>query len=229
MGFLIGILILILFIVFCYFFIKRKLKLILGTGNIRKIMEEARLEDQEVPKSLSSMDSVYLEQIKKDFPDININELKRMVEKVVLDVYMAIEKKDSSGLSGDKIKSFANSLINDNMGKDIRYDNFKFHNTVVSKYQKSNGIATIYFGTNFEYIYKEYNKIDKKIQDRAKVEYIYVYDTSLVSDNKKTLGVNCPNCGSTIIDLGNKNCKYCGSLIVDIVKKVWICNDIVKY
>ena len=67
------------------------------------------------------------------------------------------------------------------------------------KYQKSNGIATIYFGTNFEYIYKEYNKIDKKIQDRAKVEYIYVYDTSLVSDNKKTLGVNCPNCGSTNI------------------------------
>ena len=51
------------------------------------------------------MDSIYLEQIKKDFIDININELKREAEKVILDSYKAIETKDSSKFSG-KIKKF---------------------------------------------------------------------------------------------------------------------------
>lgn len=55
------------------------------------------------------MDSIYLEQIKKDFIDININELKREAEKVILDSYKAIEAKDSSKFSG-KIKSFINKI-----------------------------------------------------------------------------------------------------------------------
>lgn len=95
MAFLIGVILLIVFILGFYLYIKRKIKDIsvkyLGGNSIRKIIEEARLEDEEVPKSLASMESIYLDIIKKDFPEVNINELKRKSEALIMDVYIAIE------------------------------------------------------------------------------------------------------------------------------------------
>lgn len=232
MAFLIGVIILIIFIVFIYLFLKYKIKKLLNrTGlsglNIKDIVESARIEDQEIPKSLSSMDSLYLEQIKRDFIDINIDELKRMAEKVILDCYRGIEKKDSSGLNG-KIKSFVDMSINDFTGEDVQFNNFKFHNTVVSKYEKENGVATIFFSSSFEYYLVKDGK-NKKVQDRARVEAFYTFDLDKVSDNEKTVGINCPNCGSPINSLGAKKCKYCGSEILEIVGRVFTFCDIVRY
>lgn len=233
MYFLIGIVILILFVIFCYFFVKRKIKLFtlkyLGTSDIKGAIEAAQIEDQEVPKSLSSMDSIYLEQINRDFPDVNINELKRMSEKVIIDCYNAIELKDSSNIKNEKIKSFVNSMINDLGNDSASYDSIKIHKTVVSRYENSAGLATIHFSSSYEYFYKRGNSISKKVQDRCRVEYIYVIDVDKVSDSQKVFGLNCPNCGSPIKKLGIKNCSYCGTSIINIVSKSWNCNDIVRY
>lgn len=153
MLFLIGVIIFILFIIIVYFFIKSKIKKSLeqfGFNNINEIISYAKLEDQEVPKSLASMDRLYLEQIKRDFPQININLLKRQSEKVICDCFKAIEEKDSNSFFG-KIKLFIDNNINDYQDS-VLFKNFKIHNTVVSKYENSNGIATIYFSSSFEYI-----------------------------------------------------------------------------
>lgn len=233
MAFLIGVILLIIFVVFCYFFVKRKFNALtmkyFGTTDIKSVIEKAQIEDEEVPKSLSSMDSVYLEQIKRDFPDVNINELKRMSEKVILDCYNAVEKKDNSLVRNEKIKAFVNGMIDD-IGNDIvSFDSFKIHKTVVSKYEKNGGMATIYFGSSYEYYYTKGDNVRKKVQERCKCEFIYVYDVDKVSQSKKVLGLNCPNCGSPIKDLGTKNCSYCGTGVIDLVHKVWNCNDIVIY
>lgn len=225
MFFLIGVVILILFIVFIYFYIQYKIKHTFGVS-FEEIIQSARLEDEEVPKSLSSMDSIYLEQIKKDFPDLNINELKRMAEKVVLDVFSSIESGDYQEIKNSTIKSLIKKKIHEN--KNAKYDQFQFHKTVISKYEKKKGIATIYFGSSFEYFY-ECNGERKKIQDRARIEFIYVFDTRNVSDSKRNFGLNCPNCGSPLVTLGDHKCSYCGTVVVDIVKKVWNCNDVVFY
>ena len=233
MWFLIGIVLLIIFIVFCYFFVRNKLRNIsmkyLGTTDIKSVIEKAQLEDEELPKSLSSMDSVYLEQIKKDFPDININELKRMCEKEIINAYRAIENKDTSGISSGKIKSFVASAIDDLGNESVSYDDLSIHKTVVAKYEKSGGVATIYFATSFQYIMKKSNGISKKVQDRVRCEYIYIIDASKVEEYEKVLGINCPNCGAPVTSLGNKSCSYCGTGIVDVVNKVWIINDLVRY
>ena len=96
MAFLIGVLIFIGFVVFCYFFLKKKFNMFtmkyFGTTDIKSVIEQAEIEDQEVPKSLSSMDSIYLDQINRDFPDVNINELKRIAEAKILESYLCIEK-----------------------------------------------------------------------------------------------------------------------------------------
>ena len=173
------------------------------------------------------MDRVYLAQIKKDFIDININQLKRNAEKVIMDCYHAIERKDSSGLKG-KIKSFVDSMIRDYQGKEVRFKHFKFHNTVVSKYQKENGVATIYFASSFEYIL-DVDGESNKVQDRARAEYIYVIDEDKISHDVQVLGIHCPNCGSPITTLGEKHCSYCGSAVLEIVNRVFVCNDVVRY
>ena len=125
MPFLIGVIILIIFIVGIYLYIRKKLKDIsnryLGGQKIGDIIEKARLEDEEVPKSLASMESVYLDVIKKDFPEVNINELKRKSEKLIIDTYMAIENKDLSKISKEKIKRYVKSRIDDLVKESIKY------------------------------------------------------------------------------------------------------------
>ena len=191
------------------------------------MLKNAEMKDETLPKSLSSMDSIYLEQIKRDFPEINIKELKRSCEKEILNLLYSIEQKDVSNLKG-KIKSLAESLIEDNKKNKVEYNDIKIHNTVVSKYECKKGIATITFGCSFEYK-KVINETTKKIQDRAKVEYIYIIDENQVSSNEKVLGINCPNCGAPLKSLGDKKCRYCTSPIAEIVKRVWNCNDITFY
>lgn len=232
MYFLIGVIIFILFIIFCYLYIKFKIKNVLGKHgfngmSLKDIIEEARIEDQEVPKSLSSMDSIYLEQIKKDFIDININELKREAEKIILDSYKAIETKDSSKFSG-KIKSFIDKMISDYKDEEVRFKNFKIHNTVVARYKKEGGVATIYFSSSYEY-FLERNGKSIKTQDRARTEFIYIYDEKKLSKDIKAIGLHCPNCGSPITSLGEKSCSYCGTAVKELIKKIFVCNDIVRY
>lgn len=232
MYFLIGVIILIVFCLIVYFYFKVSIKNMfrnygISPMKLSDILKEARLEDQDVPKSLASMDSVYLERIKKDFPDININDLKRKAEEVLLNCLKAIESRDTSKLKG-KIKEYCDAIIEDNKGHKIRYDNIKIHNTVVSKYINDNGISTIYFSSSYEYFLNTDGKSVKK-QDRVKCEFIYVYDIEKVEESKKVLGIHCPNCGSPITSLGEKSCSYCGSAVKEIIGRVFVCNDIVRY
>lgn len=232
MAFLIGVIILILFIVIAYFYFRMRIRRILDKFgfagmDLGEVIKEARLQDQEVPKSLSSMDRIYLDNIRKDFPDININELKREAEKVILDTYQAVERKDSGNLRG-KIKSFADSMIGDYTGKNVSFRDMKIHNTVVSNYKKDGGVATITFASSYQY-YLEVDGNSTKTQDRARVEFIYVYDMKEVEADKKVLGIHCPNCGSPITSLGQKGCSYCGQAIIEFIGRVFTCNDIVRY
>ena len=224
MFFLIGVIILILFVVLFYFIIKLKIRSVLDkagfTGmNLRDIIEEAKLEEQETPKSLASMDRIYLKQIRKDFPEINVSQLKRKAEEIITECYHY--KDDSKIQLNGKMKSFVDSIRGG-------YQNFKIHNTVISNYHKRNGTASIYFSTAFEY-YMDNNGKLMKIQDRVKTEFIYIIDESKIDKDVNVLGIHCPNCGSPITTLGEKKCSYCGSAVTEVIPKVFHCIDIVRY
>ena len=75
---IISIILLISVILGIFVFVKVRTRRLLDNAgfsgmNLGDIIKEAKLEDQEVPKSLSSMDSIYLSNIREDFPDLNIN------------------------------------------------------------------------------------------------------------------------------------------------------------
>lgn len=232
MAFLIGVLILISFLLILYFMIQSKLrrlsKKLFGTSDLTKFIEKGEFLDEETPKSLSSLDSLYLDQIKEDFPLMNIQELKAKVEENILDFLHAIEKKNSNKMkhASGKIKSYTDSRIKDLGNHSIQYKNIRFHKTVVAKYEKSKGIATIVFGTAFEYLYRKDNEMNRKKQDRMITECIYVIDSSKVESHLKSFGLNCPNCGAPIQSLKHKSCSYCGSGVVDLVTRSFVIHDI---
>ncbi|MBR5370101.1 MAG: hypothetical protein IK137_02220 [Bacilli bacterium] len=216
--------------VFIYF--KVKLRRLLDSAgyqgqNIGDIIREARLQDEVEPKSLASMDRIYLSQIKEDFPGINISEIKRQSEQVILDCYSCVEKKDSRNLKG-KIKSFVDKMISEYEGKNVKFNDFKIHKTVLSNYKKDGKTASIFFASSYEYNLIVDGK-EKKIQDRAKVEFIYVLDEAELSDKQNVIDIHCPNCNSPITNLGNHKCSYCGTAVVLVLGRVFACNDIKRY
>lgn len=232
MWFLIGVIVLIVFVLICYLFIKFKIRGILNNFgfagmDLNEVIKQARLEDEELPKSLANMEKIYLRQIKRDFPDLNINQLKKMSEKVIIDCYNGIEDKDSSKLKG-KCKGFVEDLMRDYDNKEVHFNEIRFHNTVVSEYKKENGVATIVFSSAFQY-YLIVDSNSKKVQDRVRTEFIYIIDENKVPSKQKVLGIHCPNCGSPIKNLGEKKCSYCGSAVRELFGKVFTCNDIVRY
>ena len=173
------------------------------------------------------MDRIYLKQIQKDFPGINISEIKRQAEQVILDCYRCVETKNSKQFKG-KIKSFVDKMISEYEDKNVKFDEFKIHNTVLSNYKKDGKTASIFFASAYEYVLKVDGK-EKKIQDRAKTEFIYVLDEHELSDNQNAIGVHCPNCNSPITDIEGKRCSYCSTQVVLVLGRVFACNDIRRY
>lgn len=231
---LILILIIIGIILGCYLFVRYKIKNFtnkyFGTSDLKEAIEKSEILASETPKSISSMERLYLSKIKKDYPDLNINELKSMAESAILNGLHNIEtKKIETQKFNYKVNSWIKSKIEDLRSKEVHFDSIKFHNTAVSKYEKNNSIATIEFKISLEYFYKCGNEIGKKIQDRFKVEFIYVIDESKLGVEIKALGLNCPNCGASVTHTGVKICTYCGTGIKEIVKRVWSLNNIINY
>ena len=166
---LLVILVLVLVIFILGYILLYKLKKFLGVSSISSLIKDTRMEYESMPKSLSSLDSLYLTRIKEDFPSLNINELKRECEKNILDYFHAIENGDSTGFQSDKIKSSVDQKIREYRGKSVSFRSIHFHKTVVSKYEKNGSVATITFGSSLQYeLY-----IDGAFQKRCKIGSVF--------------------------------------------------------
>ena len=205
--------------------IKERVQRFLRGFNIGSMQDMINtMEEDENPKSLSGMDSLIMPDLRRDFPNINIDELKRQVESYVLTYIKSIETKNYIEIpnASDKVEKEIKNRISDY--KTEVFKNIKIHKTVLNSYEKNNGFVTLRFQTALEYI----NEMDKKIQDRYQTELIYVTDERKVKVSDKQLGLNCPNCGSPIRNLGEKKCSYCNTGLVDLAKRVWYLNSIEK-
>jgi len=236
------ILFLLISIIIIFLFIRSKvrnfLKEYFDTTSLKDAIEKSKVLDSETHKTVYSMESVYLDQIRKDFPNLNINELKSSAEMNIRDVLHSIEVKDPSNLKNknDRIYSYVVSKIEDLKDNIFVCDNISFHKTVLSKYEKHNDSATMEFQTSLEYFTKEKGKIGRKKQTRYKTQFIHVIDSKLYGENKiKVLGLNCHNCGAPITNVDNKKCEYCsGNLVVpesgvEFVKRIWFLNNLKEY
>ena len=228
MYFLVGVIIFILFLIIFYFILKTKIirffqRLGFPISQLDDIVRDAHLNEEDTPKSLASMDSIYLKKIEKDFPSIEISKLKRKAESILMDIYHSIEKSDVSNLNG-KMKTFAEEEI---LNGNNSISDLKIHNTVVSNYNKNNNKATIIFSIAYQYyLLKDGTK--KKIQDRVRIEFIYTLELE-EKTKSPILDFHCPNCGSPFHNIDDDSCSYCGSKLLKIFNRIFICNNIVHY
>jgi hypothetical protein len=222
-------------IVFCIIFITRTVRGFLQTyfhaDNLKDAIENSKIEDENTHKSISSMESIYLDKIDKDFPDMNLNELKSKAEANIINVLDTIEAKNMDKLKNknEKVVEFTQNKIDDLKDEKVTIDDIKIHKTLLSKYEVSGAIATIEISSSLEYFYKKGKDVGHKVQTRFKTEFIYIIDVSKLHNNVKGLGLNCPNCGAPVKSLGHKHCDYCNTGIVEIVNRVWIINNIKEY
>ena len=86
----------------------------------------------------------------------------------------------------------------------------------------------------YSYVTDETGKItngDKnlKTQTAYDISLVYIQDIDKVNEQKKdksSIGLNCPNCGAPIKNVGKKFCEYCGTGIKEINIYSWKFNRI---
>ena len=111
--------------------IRRRMRRFLNSAEVCLVRELVRsaqngeLQQEEQPKSLGGMTSIYLPQILRDFPEFNWEELRAEVEQSVKEL---LETKNVRSAGAVRI-----------------------HKTVISRYQKYNGTASILCETAAEY------------------------------------------------------------------------------
>lgn len=218
--FLIILLVIILLILYAIYKVKKFLKENFNSSSLKTIIKETELEEETREKTLYGMESIYLPLILKDFKELNINELKSIVENNIISCFKCINERNVNSLktNSEKVKAWLNQRI-DSLKENDNYSDIKIHRTVLNKYEKNGTIASLVFQTSFEYKLN-----NKKKQSRIQTEFIYIIDSE--KQNGKAIGLNCPNCGAPIKILGDKQCEFCGALVLDIVKRVWSLNNI---
>jgi len=219
---LILILLIIIVFIFSYIYLKNKIEdfsqKVFGSSNIIEGFKRQELDLQNIPKSVSSLDSVVIPKILEDFPELDINELKSMVEEAILLYFKSLDKGEVKINNGtDRLLAKINSEIESLSLSNERYSDVRFHKTVINSYKKSRGVCVITVQSSLEYIKKGEDII--KVQDRFNTELIYVYDN--MQNEELGVSLNCKNCGAPIKSLGNKLCPYCGTGVVINLKKAW--------
>ena len=219
---LILILLIIIVFIFSYIYLKNKIEdfsqKVFGSSNIIEGFKRQELDLQNIPKSVSSLDSVVIPKILEDFPELDINELKSMVEEAVLLYFKSLDNGEVKINNGTEcLLAKINSEIESLSLSNERYSDVRFHKTVINSYKKSRGVCVITVQSSLEYIKKGEDII--KVQDRFNTELIYVYDN--MQNEELGVSLNCKNCGAPIKSLGNKLCPYCGTGVVINLKKAW--------
>lgn len=212
--------------------VRRFSKALFGSADPLEGLKKQKLSNSFKPKSLNSMEAVYLPRIKRDFPGLNVEELKKKGERTLLSAFGALSSKSEELLSqdaGKEIKQKIRTQLKELQEKDQDqfYDRVEIHKTVISDYKKDHGQVWITLQTGLEgYIYLLSDgeiiqgEKDYLSQEVYTLYYLYIQDADLLK-NKEALGLNCPNCGASVKNLGSKFCDYCGSGIEEINLRVW--------
>lgn len=227
----------IIFLGIIFFYIKNKIKNILyklrvnSFSNLVREIKKGELEAMNTPKHVSGMTKLLIPKIVKDFPNFSEKELFNKAETSLLLIFDILENRELKNseelvLIKDKIREKINDMKESNIEE--RYYDIKFHNHALKYYKKDSSSLNITISTSLEYFYekKQNDKVvvdytNYKKQTLYTLDFIYVYDPLKVNKTQNLIGINCPNCGAPVKELGNKKCRYCNSGLEDINLKSW--------
>ncbi len=197
-----------------------------GTKDFISALKKQKQEIAETPKTPYGIDNLILPDITKDFPNMNINEMKKIAEESILTYFNSLEKKQvlSFNNPSEKLKLAIKNKIEDLKNETIKYENITPHKTVINKYDRGESICSLVFQTAIGY--KQIaNKQIQKFEERINTEFIYIYNDKKINTTE-SISLHCPNCGAPIEGLGHKICPYCKAGLIDLAPKTWKLNDI---
>lgn len=204
-----------------------------GTNSISEGIDKMQWEYSATPKSVAAGTSMYLPMITKDFPEFHFEEMKERANNVLTSYLRAVDGKKAALLTEgtDELKEQLWMYIEMLNQKELKehFERIHIHRTEIYRYVKAAGRCTVVFQTAVEYIhYVEQNgkiksgRTEMKEQGRYNIEMIYIQDRDMIEDTRDyALGVNCPNCGAPISNLGAKECEYCGTPVIELNIKSW--------
>lgn len=204
------------------------------------------------PKSVSAMDSVYLPNIMKDFPEFNWAEWKLRVQNVVMRYMQALDEGNTSILAeypavrkkaeaeianrrdtSDESQSGSQRSRALSAGENrTTKPNPKCAETAPTEYKNRRVYRTVIrrydktkgLCTIHTETSASYDASGKTHQTVYDVDLIYVQDAEQLDG--AMLGYSCPHCGAPVTKLGAKTCAYCGSALEPINIRVWQIQDI---
>lgn len=226
--------------------IKRKIKqfsraafgtdsLIDGINGAKQNQEQMR----ETPRSLHGMTSVYLPMIKKDFPEFDFELYKSKVGSLLRSYFNALYVKKVSGIAEETtltLKNNVQGIIDELNSRNVtqNFDEINLHQIQIARYIKDGKTVTIVFEIAvgyYSYVTDSTGNVvfgskDAKMQTVYEVELVYVQDAGKLNSHADALGINCPNCGAPIKNLGEKFCEYCGTAVTEINIRAWKFNAV---
>lgn len=212
-----------------------------GTDTLKEGFDQIEKEYEVTPKSVAAMTSVCLPRIKKDFPEFSYDEMKAKANNAITSYLLGLSTLNPSALKEGnsvlKTKLENEVEIWKSKDKHPHFDSIKIHRTEISNYAKRSGRCIVTFQSSVQY--HKYvtdheghivsgNK-DALFQSKYEADLVYIQDARLVESahlGNEALGVNCPNCGAPITNLGAKFCEFCGTGIVEINIHSWQFDDV---
>lgn len=209
-----------------------------GTDSLIEGVNKQKEMMSETPRSLHAMTSVYLPQILRDFPQFDYELYKNKAKSLLRSYFTAIETKKSTALAEEcsqTLKNNVQGIIEDLNSRNVKqfFNQCVIHDVQISRYIKTGATVTIVFVLSvgqYAYIEDENGKVvfgDKTLKHQTvyEVGLVYVQDVDKAGA-ESGLGINCPNCGAPIKNLGVKFCEYCGTGIVEINERAWKFNSV---
>ena len=167
-------------------------------------------------RSLSSMGDLFLDRIKRDFPEYNPAMVLNRVKKDAR-IYLQSAKEGHTlfrdGVSDSFRERLAYSLPTGVKG------GIEVYNAALSDYDDRGRDRILVFQAAAEYL----DSRDALRPVRLTLKYIAAYDGNVDGEVR---GFNCPNCGAPLPIVGSKICHYCGTGIKSSAGLGWILTDV---
>ena len=167
-------------------------------------------------RSLSSAGDLFLDRIKRDFPEYNPAMVLNRVKKDAR-IYLQSAKEGHTmfreGVSDSFRERLAYSLPTDVKG------GIEVYNAALSDYDDRGRDRILVFQAAAEYL----DSRDALRPVRLTLKYIAAYDGNVDGEVR---GFNCPNCGAPLPIVGSKICHYCGTGIKSSAGVGWILTDV---
>ena len=167
-------------------------------------------------RSLSSAGDLFLDRIKRDFPEYNPAMVLNRVKKDAR-IYLQSAKEGHTlfreGVSDSFRERLAYSLPTDVKG------GIEVYNAALSDYDDRGRDRILVFQAAAEYL----DSRDALRPVRLTLKYVAAYDGNVDGEVR---GFNCPNCGAPLPIVGSKICHYCGTGIKSSAGLGWILTDV---